>query len=794
MKRLFLAHIMLLMAFQCHLLAQDQFTSLSGTVLDAQTKLPLPGAHVRLEETFYASVTNIDGKFNFRNIRQGMYTLTVSYVGYETFQSEVYTESPLSLEILLASASITTEEVIIRAGRAEELTPGTHQTISGKKLREISSGQDLPVLLDLTPSLVSTSDAGAGIGYTGLRIRGTDISRINVTMNGVPLNDPESHGVFWVNMPDLAGSVDNIQIQRGVGTSSNGAAAFGGSINIQTTKLRAEPFAELNSYAGSFHTFSNSVNFGTGLIEGRWAFDGRLSRISSDGYIDRAYSDLKSFFFNAGHYGEKNVLRFTMTGGKEKTYQAWGGVPKDSLETNRTYNPYTYENETDNYTQNHFHLNFMRQHSLRLSFNATAFLVKGKGYYEQYKENRRLTSYGLQPLIIGSDTIKRSDIIQQKHLDNIFYGINIATHYDSQKKLKASAGGSANHYTNDHFGNIIWMQYAADVLKDYQWYFNNGEKTDISGYIRASYMLTGKLNVFGDILYRHIHYKMKGMHDDLRDLTQTHTFDFINPKGGIYYTFNNMHECYASVAFAGREPSRNNFRDADENSVIYPERLIDYEAGYHLKMKRFMLSTTLFYMDYKDQLVLTGKINNVGDPVMVNVPESYRTGVEIMASLKLSQKIEMDANISFSKNKISDFTEWVDDWDTGEQISNHLGETDISFSPSVVSGGELRYSPFGFIQLAFISKYVSKQYIDNTSSEDRKLNPWLINNLRAELRLPVHLINDARLRFSILNIFDVKYESNAWVYRYVEGGQEYTMDGYFPQAGRHYMVGLNILF
>jgi iron complex outermembrane recepter protein len=793
MKKNFI-NFMLMMAFHSLIQAQYQHATLNGTVYDSETGIPLPGAHVRLDGTFYASITNGEGKFHLKNIKKGVYTISISYVGYLTYEALVDTKSTHSLEIFLAYASITTEEVIIRAGRAEELTPGTHQTIKGEKLREISSGQDLPVLLDLTPSLVSTSDAGAGIGYTGLRIRGTDISRINVTINGVPLNDPESHGVFWVNMPDLAGSVDNIQIQRGVGTSSNGAAAFGASINIQTTKLMAEPLAEISSNAGSFNTFSNSIKFGTGLIEGRWAFDGRLSRITSDGYIDRAFSNLNSFFFNAGHYGDKNVFRFTMTGGKEKTYQAWGGVPKDSLETNRTFNPYTYENETDNYTQKHFHLNFMRQHNLKLSLNATAFLIRGKGHFEQFKDNRKLTSYGLTPVIIGNDTLIRSDIIQQKHLDNIFYGINVAAHYDSRKQLKITTGGSANHYTNDHFGNIIWMQYANEVPKDFQWYYNNGTKTDISAYIRGSYIISGKFNIFGDILYRHIHYNMNGIHDDLRDLTQTHTYDFINPKGGVYFTFNNQHECYASVAVAGREPSRNNFRDADENTVVHPERLIDYEAGYHLKLKKLMISTTLFFMDYKDQLVLTGKINNVGDPVMVNVPESYRTGIEIITSLKISSQIELDANISVSRNRISDFTEWVDNWDTGEQVSDYLGETDISFSPSVISGAELKFSPVRMLQLAITSKYVSKQYIDNTSSEDRMLNPWFVNHLRAEIKLPFGFVKNTRLRLNVLNIFDQKYESNAWVYRYYEGGQQYSIDGYFPQAGRHYMVSINLRF
>jgi iron complex outermembrane recepter protein len=786
--------VILIMTMVCLVFAQDENTTLTGTVKDTETGSSLSGAHVQIENTFYKTITNAEGRFHFNQMKPGTFSLKVSYLGYKTISEQIIIPQKSELEILLDPEPIRTEEVIISATRADERTPSTQQTMSGNTIRQNAFGQDLPLLLELTPSMVTTSDAGAGIGYTGLRIRGTDISRINVTINGVPLNDPESHSVYWVNLPDLAASIDNIQIQRGVGTSANGAAAFGGSINIQTTKLVSEPFAELNSNFGSFNSFSNTLQFGTGLLNGGWAFDGRLSRITSDGYIDRAFSHLESFFINIGHYGEKNIFRLTMMGGDEKTYQAWEGVPKDSLATNRTYNPYTYENETDNYSQQHFHLNFMRQQNRKISFNATAFLITGKGYYEQFKENRRLTSYGLQPVIIGGDTIKRTDIIQQKHLDNVFYGLNLATYYNSMKKLKIAAGGSLNRYTNDHFGKLIWMQYAADISKDFQWYFNNGIKTDISAFLRSNYLLTEQLSIFADALFRHISYSIQGNHDDLRDLTQSHTYDFLNPKGGVFYVLNSRHECYASVAVAKREPSRNNFRDADVNTIVKPELLIDYEAGYHLKMKNILLSANVYFMDYKDQLVMTGKINNVGDPVMVNVPESYRTGIELIFSSRLSKQLELDANVSLSRNRIRNFTEWVDNWDTGTQISNFLGETDISFSPAVVSGAELRYSPFQSVHFALTSKYVSRQNIDNTSSEDRMLKPWHVNNLRLAVDLPSGFVKKAQLRFSVINVFNVMYESNAWVYRYYDDGSENLIDGYFPQAGRHFMAGLNVKF
>lgn len=806
------------LAVNSNLLSQNY--SLRGKVVDSNTKDALPGATVQLQNTFIAGSSRSDGSFAFENLKSGNYSIRISYLGYKTFEMAIELNSDLNLNFELSRSVITTEEFIISGLRADDKTPSTKQNISRETLSSLSYGQDLPMLLSLTPSLVSTSDAGAGIGYTSMRIRGTDISRINVTLNGVPVNDPESHGVFWVNMPDLSSSVDNIQIQRGVGTSANGAAAFGASINIQTTKLNPLPFAEIRSNAGSFNSLSNSVSFGTGLIDNKWSFDGRLSKISSDGFIDRASSDLKSYFFNAAYYSEKNVFRLTVMGGSEKTYQAWNGIPKarlnsdsadmarylnhglysqteynDMIESNpRTYNLYTYDNETDNYNQYHYHLNFMRQQNLKLSFNATAFLVAGNGYYEQYKSRRRFSAYGLEPVIIGSDTISRTNVVQQKHLDNLFYGLNLATHYNSYNKLKVSSGLSINHYTNDHFGKVIWMQYAASTPKDFQWYFNNGKKTDFSAYVKSNYQFNEKINLYADVLYRNIEYKMDGFHDDLRDISQSHMFNFINPKAGIFYTHNNSNEFYTSVAVAGREPSRNNFRDADEKSEIKSEMLINYEAGYYLKLKKMLLNANVFYMDYKDQLVMTGKINNVGDPMMVNVPESYRFGLELLTTLKVHAKLEIDANLSLSRNKIKEFTEYVDNWDSWGQDEKVLNNTDISFSPSVISAAQIRFKPITDLTLALNSKYVSKQYIDNTSSDRRMLNPWYASDFKISYKLPKRFLKDADVNFNVINLFNSEYETNAWVYRYVYEGQEHEMDGYFPHAGRHFMIGTRIRF
>lgn len=800
--------------------AYAQNHNLRGIVKDASSNDYLVGATVRLKNTFFATSTNIDGSFVFENLKPAKYVVIVSFVGYQTLEKEIDLKSNLVLSFEMERTIVTTEEVLISGLRAGDRTPSTKQNISREFLISRSYGQDLPILLSLTPSVVSTTDAGAGVGYTDLRIRGTEISRINVTLNGVPVNDPESHGVFWVNMPDLASSIENIQIQRGVGTSANGAAAFGASINIQTTKLSPEPFAEIRSSTGSFNTFSNSVSFGTGIINNKWSFDGRLSKISSDGFIDRAASDLESYLFNAVYLSEKNILRLTLIGGREVTYQAWNGIPKarlnsDSLEmlrylnhglysqeqylhminsNPRTYNHYTYPNEIDNYAQYHYHLNFMRQHNKNLSFNATAFLVAGAGYFEQFKSNRKFTDYNLIPPIIGNDTIKRTDLVQQKHLDNIFYGINVAANYKSFKKFNLTSGLSLNHYTNDHFGNIIWMQTAGNTPKDFQWYFNKGNKTDFSLFTRVNYQLSEKINLFGDVLYRNINYDMRGIHDDLRDITQTHVFNFFGPKAGVFYTINNSNELYTSVAFAEREPSRNNFRDADEGSIIKPERLTNIESGYNLRHRNILINANIYYMQYKDQLVMTGLINNVGDPIMINVPESYRLGFEFLTSMRINEKLQINANLSLSRNKIREFTAFVDNWDTGTQDSKVHTNTNISFSPSVVSACEIKYTPFERFNIVLKTKYVGKQYIDNTSSDRRMLQPWTASDLRLSYQLPKSIFKDAVLNFNIINLFNSEYETNAWVYRYKLGGEEYEMDGYFPHAGRHFMIGTRIRF
>ena len=777
-------------------LSFSQFT-IKGKVFDKETNEKLSGAHIIIKGTYNLTTSDKNGGFIFKKLKKGNYVFRVSYVGYKTIEKTIDVNKNLDISFGLSPEAILEDEVIVSATRASDKEPLTYKNISKKEIKEINLGQDLPYIIESTPSTVVTSDAGAGIGYTGIRIRGTDITRINVTVNGIPINDSESHGVFWVNMPDFASSVDNIQIQRGVGSSTNGAAAFGASINIQTLKLNRKAYAEINSSAGSFNTFKNSLSFGTGLIDGKWTIDGRLSKISSDGYIDRATSDLKSFFVSAGYYGKHSILRFNIFSGKEKTYQAWEGVPKDSLKTNRTYNPYSYENETDNYWQDNYQAIYSNQLNNYLNLNFALHYTKGKGYYEQFKTKRKFKDYRLENVIIGNDTITKTNLIQQKWLDNDFYGLTYSLNYE-KNKLTAVIGGAWNKYDGDHYGEVIWAQYASNGKKNHQWYKNKGIKKDFNIFGKLNYQLNAKINLYGDLQYRTIDYSIKGDHDDLRVLTQEHNFNFINPKFGILYQLSSNQKVYFSFGISNREPNRSNYRDADPGHLPKSEKLNDFELGYDFHINNFALEANVFYMDYLNQLVLTGEINNVGAAIMTNVPKSYRAGIEISTGIKILDNFNWDINATFSTNKIEDFTEYIDkfdeDWNPEPQYSKYLGKTDLSFSPDIIAGSIFTYEMFDNLFVNFISKYVSRQYIDNTSDNDRSLDPYFVNNLSFKYSLKTNLFEEIGFHFMLNNIFSEKYETNAWVYRSFVGEQLKIYDGYFPQAEFNFLAGISLKF
>ena len=718
---------------------------------------------------------------------------------------------------------INLQEVQVVSTRAGVNIPVAYTNIGKEEIKKQNFGQDIPFLLTLSPSVVATSDAGAGIGYTNFRIRGTDATRINVTTNGIPLNDSESHGVFWVNMPDIASSLEDLQVQRGVGTSTNGAGAFGASINMKTENLSNKAYGELSGTYGAFNTTKAQVKMGTGLLNKHWAFDARISGINSDGFIDRASTDLKSYFAQAGYYGANTVLKFITFRGEEKTYHAWDGVPKDKLETDRTYNPsgymgddangnpMYYENQTDNYKQTHYQFLLTHTFTPSLTLNAGLHYTRGKGYYEEYKTDRKLLEYGLIPFEYRNETVKKSDLVRQKWLDNHFGGGVVSLNY-KKNRWDLTFGGAANRYDGDHFGKVIWVKnYIGNLSPDHTFYESNGTKTDANVYLKATYSITEGLTAYGDIQYRLIDYSIDGQNDtwdwingEMQKLDVNKNFNFFNPKAGLHYQINQNQKVFASAAIAHREPARNNYTDASFNEKPKAERMIDYEAGYNFSTPLYSFGANLYYMKYKDQLVLTGKVNEIGEMLTSNIPDSYRAGIELMAAAQLTSWLRWDVNATFSKNKVKNYTEFVDlydeNWDLASQVENKLGTTTLAFSPSVVANSMLSASYKGW-SAGLQSNYVGKQYIDNTSSNDRALDAYFVNNLRLGYTFSLKGLKSASVNLLVNNLFNEEYESNAWVYSYYQqpdasaGTRDRYADfGYFPQAGTHVLANLTLRF
>ena len=765
--------------------------NISGTVKNDKNNI-IPGAIISLKPENRNISSDKNGNFTFKNLKKGTYSLKISFIGYETVVKKItLTENDIYINIILKHSDIIADEVIVTAIRADKNTPVAYTNIGKNEIDQQNNGQDIPYLLDLTPSVVVSSDAGAGVGYTSMRIRGTDMTRINVTLDGIPLNDPESHGVWWVDLPDFASSVENIQIQRGVGTSVNGAAAFGANINFVSNEIHKKTYVDLNQTFGSFNTYKSTVKTGTGLLNNHFIFDFRLSKIHSDGYIDRAKSDLQSYYLSGTYVDKKNFFKVKLFSGTENTYQAWYGVPKDSLLTNRTYNPYTYENEVDNYTQKHVQFFYTHKFNNRLSLNFALHRTDGEGYYEQYKENQDFTDYKIDDLIIGNDTLTSTDLIRRKCLDNTFVGAVYSLKYRN-KNVNIVFGGSANQYNGKHFGRIIWAQYTSNSDIRHEWYRNNGIKKELSNYLKINYKLKSHFNLWADLQLRNINYDITGTHDDLRDISQTHPYNFFNPKAGVSYQISDNQNSYLSFALANREPSRSNFTDAAPNETILPERLYDYEAGYKIQFENAAFDVNLYFMNYNNQLILNGEINNVGAYVMSNVPESYRAGIELSGGIKISNFLKWQGNATFSKNKIKNLTIYIDNWDTWGQETESYPETDISFSPSIIAGSKFTFNILKGFNAGFTSKYIGKQYIDNTQSKDRSLNPYFVNNLHISYTLKIRYIKEIGFNFFVNNIFNAQYESNAWVYRYKYAGKDYDMFGFYPQAGINFLAGISL--
>ncbi len=689
------------------------------------------------------------------------------------------------------------QPVELLAVRAAEKAPFAKTDITKKEIAKNNLGQDLPFLLNQTPSVVINSDAGNGVGYTGIRIRGTDAARINVTLNGIPYNDAESQGTFFVDLPDFASSANSIQVQRGVGTSTNGAGSFGGTINIATNDLNKDFYASTNNSVGSFNTFKNNIQFGSGLLGKHFTIDGRLSRISSNGYIDRAKSNLQSFYLSTAFINQNNSLRLNIFSGKEKTYQAWNGVAEYLLDTNRTYNPSgtekpgePYDNETDNYTQTHYQLFYNHKFNNYWKGNIAVFLTRGKGYYEQYKADKKLADYNLPDYFDGTNTIKRTDLVRRLWLDNYLYGTIFSLQYQ-KNKTQFIFGGGYNGYDAKHYGDIKWAAVQAAVPLNYRWYSLTAYKKDFSVYSKWIQQWSSHLQGFADLQFRNIDYRIHGFRDNPA-IEIKKNYSFLNPKVGITY-FNKTWKAYLSYALAGKEPNRDDF-EAGDTQLPKAEKLHDAELGIEKNTATYSFGANLYYMYYQNQLVLTGKINDVGAYTRTNIPVSYRTGIELQGKIKIIKWMNLAANITFSENKIKHFTEYLDDYDNGGQQTKFYNKTDIAFSPAVIAGGSINFTPIKNGDINLISKYVGRQYLDNTAQKTRSLNPYYVQDIRLSYSLQNKIFKATDFIVQLNNVFNKKYEPNGYSFSYIYGGSLTTENFYFPMAGFNFMVGVNLKF
>ena len=708
------------------------------------------------------------------------------------------------------------QEVEIMSIRATKTTPVAYTNIGREELNKGNTGVDLPYLVSMTPSAVATSDAGAGIGYTSLRIRGTDGTRINVTANGIPVNDAESHNVFWVNLPDLASSVNDIQIQRGVGTSTNGAGAFGASINMQTSAFNTQPYAGFSGSAGSFGTHKETLRAGTGIIRDHWAVDLRLSDIGSDGYIDRASTNLHSYYLQGAYYGNNTSVRLITFAGEEETYHAWNYASKEEMQQyGRRYNScgymYTdadgkahyYDNQTDNYRQQNYQLLVDHHFDNRWSLNAGAHYTKGDGYYQEYKSGRKLVEYALQPFTVDGSEVKKSDLVRKKAMDNHFGGAVFSLNYKDDR-LSASLGGAANRYFGKHFGKVLWVkEYIGELIPDHEYYRNNGAKNDANIYLKGDYRIADGLNLYADMQYRYIRYKIDGHNDKWNDATGAlqqlaidEEFSFFNPKAGLSWQIDRNNRLFASVAVAHKEPTRNNYTDGKLHERPTAERLIDYELGYTFGNRWLHAGANIYFMDYKDQLVLTGELNEIGEPLAANIPRSYRAGIELMAGITLPCGFRWDANATFSRNRIKEFTEVLYDDDTYERWEINHGETRLSFSPDIIASNTFAYSRHG-LEASLQSQYVGKQYMSNSDQEEHRLDAYFVSNLRLAYTFKLPHTKSITAGVTIYNLFDEEYENNGYAgsgyYTDADGTRHrYNYAGYAAQAGIHFMGHVNI--
>ena len=780
-------------------IAQTSKVSVSGTVIDATSRKPLSAASVKLGNT--VAIADEDGQFVFKKVSKGNYHLVASSIGYHETSEEVeVADSKINLVIQLKNAPLFLQELEVKALRASDKAPFTKTNVSKEELAKTNLAQDLLFMLKQTPSVSINSDAGNGVGYTNIYIRGVDATRINITLNGIPYNDAESQGAYFVDLPDFTSSLNSIQIQRGVGTSSIGTGAFGAGINLHTNEFNEKAYAEINNSYGSFNTIKNTIKFGTGLINNHFTIDARLSRIVSDGYRDRASSNLQSFAITAAYITKSASIRLNVFSGKEKTYQAWAGAPDYLVDSARSYNPNGqkldgtyYNNQTDNYQQNHYQLFFNREINKQLSFSTAMFFTPGIGYYQSYINNASYGDYGIK------NNLDSTDLINQQWLNNKFYG-QIASIQYKKDKDQLIVGGGWNRYEGGHYGNVIWSA-KGGFVPDYIWYNDNASKSEANIYAKWEHEINKNLLFYADLQYKHISYKVNGFDSDTTKYIDK-SWNYYNPKVGLTYTKNGW-QVYGSWGISSKEPNRTDFEYAIGNTPKQ-EQLHDLELGVSKHSNNYSYGATLYYMDYKDQLVLTGQLNDNGYPIRVNTPKSYRAGLELQGSVVITNWLNATGNLTISKNKIKQFTEYIYKYDNNyyalgdSEVIVH-SNTDISFSPNTIASLVINATPLKALELSVINKYVSAQYLDNAQNESRKLGDYYTQDLRVIYTLHCKMMKEVTFIGQVNNLLNRKYFSNGTSYPgyYPDNtsatGYSYSnSNSYYPMAGTNYMVGLNV--
>ena len=718
-------------------------------------------------------------------------------------------------------SNVQLEEIVVSATRAGKNTPVTYTNIGEAQLKKNNSAQNIPVVLQTLPSIVAFTEGGTGVGNTSLRIRGTDATRINVTLNGMPLNNPESQEVFWVNLPDLSSSLQSIQVQRGVGTSTNGSAAFGASMSLQTVGATSNPYGEASTAMGSYGTFTSSVAAGSGLLSNGLALDARYSKVLSDGYIRNGKVDHTNIFASLSHYGEKQLLRLSYINGTQHTGITWNGAsPEDIKKYGRKFNSAGmykddagniryYDNDTDNYYSHILQLMLTRELTQNLSMNVSLSYTNGYGYYENYRSGSKMikgdeySKYGLDNQVIDGVTYKTSQMIRRKLLSNDFYVANFSFNYNLNP-VQLVFGGYWSDFDGSHYGRLPWVKYNQIIAENHEWYRNEGNKQEVNFFAKADYQLNGKVSFFADLQYRYIDYRMTGTDDDMADLTSNHYYSFMNPKAGVSFRPNNNSQWYASVAVGQREPLRADLKDAVKfggTKEIVPEKMIDYELGYRYTNNSGMhLAANFYYMDYDNQMVQTGKLSDSGYKIMENAKNSYRAGIELEAQVPISSKFIVAANATISKNIIKDYTAYYDYYtpDYGEKLKQKeefYNETDISFSPNLIGMGSITYTPLKNLSFNLMGKYVGKQYYDNTSNDEHSLDAYFVSNFVAGYTFKMTSVGSIDLQFMINNLLDKEYVANAWVSTTkFNDGSEKVYKGLFPQATRNIMGRVTVRF